>query len=406
MAFDTGPRRYTGREATVVAIWLRRIRLWVREFLRIMLVRRMRMLSPPQMLPKLGWLLVLGWACSICPQPLRAQEGVTAAISGHGSDIDSALQSSLNLSASAPSQSGKPTIEQVRRDRDRLNAVLRAFGLYEGRIDILVNGRPVAIDRPDAATALQAAFAEPLVHILFVPTFGPVYRVRSVQVMTGPNGETRTLSDSESGLSEQISGRLAMAETMARIEAAWLQQQRETGHALAAVIARTVALHAESHSVDVTLAVEKGPQAKLGSVRFAGLQRIEPDSLDQYVPFRPGDLYRPALIDRLRGTLQHLPFFQSVRVDLATALDDSGLLPVTVTVIERPPAARQLFLSGLMGTVVFGLSAAMVALTQLAAAGAPRFWDRHGRRINTATWVLLLASALLGLQRLLYLANA
>lgn len=329
-----------------------------------------------------------------------------AAVAGHGSDIDSALQNSLNLSAAASTQSETLMIEQIRRDRDRLDAVLRAFGLYEGHIDILVNERPVSIDRPDAAVALQAAFDEPRVHILFVPTFGPVYRVRSVQVTTGPSGETRTLSNAESGLSEQISGRLAMAETMARIEATWLQQQREAGHALAAVIARTVSLHAESHSVDVTLAVAEGPQARFGPVRFAGLQRIDPESLDQYVPFRSGDPYRPALLDRLRATLQHLPFFRSVRVDLATALDGSGLLPVTVTVIEKPPGARQLFLSGLMGMALFGLSAVMLALTQLAAAGASRFWERHGRQINMATWILLLASALLGLQRLLYLGNA
>jgi len=359
---------------------------------------------------KLGWLLAFGCAWLATPGPIQAQERTIAvAVAGHGSDIDSALQNSLNLSTAA-SQDWQPSraIDQIRVDRDRLNALLRAFGLYEGRIDVLVNDRPLSLDRPDASLALQGAFSEGSIRVLFVPMFGPVYRIRSVRVTagTGLDAETRTLSDAESGLPEQIDGRLAMAETMARIEATWLLREKEMGHALAAVVTRTVSPDADSHAVDVTLSVDDGPEVKLGPVQFKGLQRIDPDSLEQYVPFHSGDAYRPALIDRLRTALQHLPFFQSVRVDLATAPDASGRLPVTITVVEKPPGTRQLLLSGLMGAVIFGLSAAMLALSQLAAAAGRGFWERYGHRVRAATWILLIASALLGLQRLLYLGNA
>jgi hypothetical protein len=194
------------------------------------------------LLSKFGCLLVFGCACLAFPQHLRAQErGITVTVADRGSDIDAALQNSLNLSAAAPDGSEpNRAIEQVRLDRDRLNAVLHAFGLYEGRIDALMNGRPLDLDRPDAALDLRSALDEGQVRILFVPTFGPVYRVRSVRVMAGPNGETRTLSGGESGLGEQIGGRLAMAGTLAQIEATWLLRQKEAGHALAAVVDRTV----------------------------------------------------------------------------------------------------------------------------------------------------------------------
>lgn len=370
----------------------------------------MRTFSSLQLLSKVGWLLAFGCACLASPGQGRAQERTIAvAVAGHGSDIDSALQNSLNLSATASRDwQATQALDQMRIDRDRLNALLRAFGLYQGRIDVLVNERPLALDRPDAALALQSAFNDGSVRILFVPTFGPVYRIRSVRVTrgTGPDAETQTLSDAESGLPEQVGGRLAMAETMARIEGTWLLRQKETGHALARVVNRTVSPDADSPAVDVTLAVDEGPELKLGPVQFKGLQRIDPDSLEQYVPFRSGDSYRPALIDRLRTTLQHLPFFQSVRVDLAATPDASGLLPVTISVVEKPPGTRQLLLSGLMGAVIFGLSAAMLALSQLAAAGTRGLWERHGRQVRAATWILLIASALLGLQRLLYLGNA
>src|SRR5262249_32644726 len=159
-------------------------------------------------------------------------------------------------------------------------------------------------------------------------------------------------------------------ETLAKIESAWLWRQREAGRALAAAVTRSVSPHADSHAVDVTLGVDEGPQVKLGPVRFEGLQRIDPDSLEQYVPFRSGHPYQPAFIEHVRTALQHLPFFQSVRVDLARAPDVSGLLPVTITVVEKPPGTQRLFLSGLMGTIVFGLSAAMLVLSQLAGASA------------------------------------
>jgi len=86
--------------------------------------------------------------------------------------------------------------------------------------------------------------------------------------------------------------------------------------------------------------------------------------------------------------------------------DVSGLLPVAVTVVEKPPAMQRLLLSGLVGTVVLGLTAMMVAASLLAGAGAVPSWQRYGRQLSAATWIFLLASALLALQRLLYLGDA
>src|SRR5215470_4388503 len=108
--------------------------------------------------PKFGWLLALGCICLATPERLLAQEAaVTAAIASRGSDIDDALRSSLNLSALGlegldPGQA----VEQIRVDRDRLNAVLRAFGLYEGRVDVLVNEQPLDLDQPGAVPELRS----------------------------------------------------------------------------------------------------------------------------------------------------------------------------------------------------------------------------------------------------------
>jgi len=205
---------------------------------------------------------------------------------------------------------------------------------------------------------------------------------------------------------DRIRDKPASAEMLTQLETEWLQREQEAGRAFATVASRSMSPDTSSRVVDVTLFVQEGPQSRLGSVRFQGLQRIDSQSLAQYVQFQPGDPYRPEQINRLRTTLRSLPFFQSVRVDLANALDASGLLPVTVAVVEKPPEIQRLMLSGLVGTAVLGLTAIMVAVCLLAAAGAVPFWQRYGRQFRAATWIFLLTSGLLALQRLLYLGNA
>jgi hypothetical protein len=150
--------------------------------------------------------------------------------------------------------------------------------------------------------------------------------------------------------------------------------------------------------------MDAGSQVKLGALRFQGLWRNSPESLNRYVPFLVGDPYQPELIDRLRTALQRLPFFRSVRVELAGVPDVSGLFPVTVTVVEKPPAPRRLALSGFMGAIVLGLTATMLAASELARATALPFWQRRAVQFDVVLWGLLIVSALLALQRFLDLA--
>src|SRR5262249_21694974 len=137
-----------------------------------------------------------------------------------------------------------------------------------------------------------------------------------------------------------------------------------------------------------------------------GLQRIDPRFLEQYVPFRPADPYRPEHIDRLQTALKNLPFFRSVHVDLGSVPDVSGLIPVTIRVVEKPPEIQTLMLSGsgLVGTVVLGLTAVALAMSTLAGAAAFPSWQRYRRPLAAGTIALLLACALLAVQRLWYLA--
>jgi hypothetical protein len=163
-------------------------------------------------------------------------------------------------------------------------------------------------------------------------------------------------------------------------------------------------LDAVSRDVTVLLTVDEGPQVKLGTLRFRGLWRNNPESLNRSLPYQAGDSYQPELLDRLRAALQRLPYFQSVRVELAAAPEASGLYPVTVTVVEKPPDPQRLALSSTIGAITLGLTAMMLAVSQLAAVAALPFWQRHAGQVHAGIWGLLIASALLALQRFLDLA--
>src|SRR5262249_18759896 len=103
-----------------------------------------------------------------------------------------------------------------------------------------------------------------------------------------------------------------------------------------------------------------------------------------------------------------LPFFRSVQVDLGSAPDVSGLVPVTIRVIEKPPEIQTLMFSGsgLAGTIVLGLTAVALAMSTLAGAAAVPSWQRYRRPLAAGIVALLLACGLLAVQRLWYLAAA
>lgn len=156
--------------------------------------------------------------------------------------------------------------------------------------------------------------------------------------------------------------------------------------------------------VDVTLVASDGPQLSLGGVRFDGLRRLDAHLLQRYVPFRPGDPYQPELIDQLSAILQQLDLFQSVHIELE-APDSSGVLPVTVVATEKPPRTEHLPLLGSLGGGVLGLTAAMLAAYLFAGAAGASTLQPYHPYLRAICHSLLIVSAAIIVQRVLFLAN-
>ena len=220
-------------------------------------------------------------------------------------------------------------------DTDRLRAVLRSFGFYDGTVEIRIAG--MAPDDP----ALIETLGEPAEGAAPVPVQvaidpGPRYTIGRIEIH-GPEAGAALpaeINRDEIGLAPGDPARAAaVLSTQDRV----IAQLRNAGYPFAHLADREAVVDHATRTMDLTLAFEPGPYATLGTVTFEGSEGVDQAFLAQRVPFEPGEPYSPAQIDALRNDLSGLGVFSSVRVDPADALDENGRLPVTVTLADRAP---------------------------------------------------------------------
>jgi translocation and assembly module TamA len=92
-----------------------------------------------------------------------------------------------------------------------------------------------------------------------------------------------------------------------------------------------------TRAVRIQMPIDTGPRATLGAVRVSGLQTLSPALISNRVPWQPGDVYKPARLDRFRQQLGKLDVFETTRTVTADKIADDGSLPIELTVTEKPP---------------------------------------------------------------------
>lgn len=97
---------------------------------------------------------------------------------------------------------------------------------------------------------------------------------------------------------------------------------------------RVVADHA-TRTVSVTLQIDPGPFATFGSLDIVGLEEVEQAFVLNAVPWNRGDPFDAELLDKLRNRLIASKVFSTARVTTPRPPDETGSLPVTITVTER-----------------------------------------------------------------------
>ena len=243
--------------------------------------------------------------------------------------LDTALRASSQLEALRAKGPVDPLALVLRAQRDvaQLETVLQSFGYYQGRISITIDGR--ALDDPGLPDHMAASTAGAKAAVAISAELGPLYQI----------GEITLEGDLPDGLRERLgirSGAPAVAADVLAARGRLLDALREEGHALARVEEPVAFENRAQQVLDLTFKVEAGPRVELGEIRLLGLRVVNEPFVRNRLPVRPGERFRPSSIERARQDLLALGVFAGVTARPDERLDESGRLPLTFDVQERP----------------------------------------------------------------------
>ena len=257
------------------------------------------------------------------PQPYHVDMGSV----GDG-NMDATLKATsdlLTLRGTAP-VSPFGLIARARSDVDRLTTALQSFGYYECTVTIKVNGS--LLNNPGLAETLTALPKGSEAQVAVSFALGTLYHLGSIDIDGDlPEGVRSTL-----GLT---TGEPAVASAVLAGGARLQTALQERGYAFAKVDPPVAYEAAAAPVLDVRFHVTVGSKANIGEVRIDGLQRVHESLLRARLLLHTGDPYSPSAIEKARHDLLGLGVFSQVSLQIGSALDDTGGVPVTFKVRER-----------------------------------------------------------------------
>ena len=253
---------------------------------------------------------------------------VDFASTGNG-EVDATLKSSSDLSSLRTAAPVSPfgLIARARGDIDRLTTVLESYGYYRSAVAIKINGMP--LKDPGLRDALSALPKGTAARVEVAFTLGPLYHLGRVDI----DGELPEFARGALGLN---SGDAAVAGAVLAAGARLQSSLQEQGYAFAKVDAPIAYESAGAPVLDLSFHVETGSRVNVGGIHVEGLQRTHESLLRSTLRLHSGDPFRISAVERGRRDLLALGVFSQVTVQVGTAVDDSGGVPITFKVRERP----------------------------------------------------------------------
>ncbi|RUL76848.1 autotransporter assembly complex protein TamA [Dyella choica] len=258
--------------------------------------------------------------------PALSHAGVQLVVDGVDDPLKAAVVAGVGLSQYAAREVSEA---QVHRLYDRADAevgnALRPYGYYDAH----VTGK-IGQSGKDWRVTLHIAPGQPV-------------KVTSIDLRLDPAAAAlRPIRAARRGIEKLKDQRLD--------DAAYDSARDALNNALAAngyldakLTVRRVEVNRGEHSAAIHLAWDVGRRYRYGAVRFEGSQ-FQPDFLQRYVPFKPGDYFDQNQLLGLQQALNNADYFSVVNVmpEIPTAQD--GVVDVKV---QLAPAKRRIYTSGL-----------------------------------------------------------
>lgn len=243
-------------------------------------------------------------------------------------DIDATLKATSDLQSLRRTGAVSPfgLIARARGEIDRLKTVLEGFGYYQSSVSISVNG--LMVDNPALGEVLTSLPKGTKAQVVIHFTLGPLYHLGRIDI----DGDLPEDARNTLGLA---TGQPAVALTVLAAAARLQNALQEQGYAFAQVDPPAAYEATDGPSLDLRFHVVVGAKANIGEIHIEGLQRMHESLLRARLSVHTGDKFRPSAIEKARHDLLGLGVFSQVSVQIGTALDDRGGVPITFKFRER-----------------------------------------------------------------------
>jgi translocation and assembly module TamA len=257
------------------------------------------------------------------PQPYKVDLTAT----GDGT-LDGTLRATSELVALQKSAPVSPfgLIARARGDIDRLKTVLESYGYYQASIMVTIEGQPLT--SPTLGDALTALAKDKDAHVALTFNLGPLYHLGNVTI-------DGALPGSVAGALSLKPGAPAVAAYVLGAGARLLTALQEDGYAFAKVDAPVAYEDQTLPMLDVSFHVTTGERVNIGEIKIQGLGRVHEKFVRRRLIIHTGQPYKLSAIEAARRDLLSLGPFGTINVQMGTAVDATGGVPVTFVVTER-----------------------------------------------------------------------
>jgi translocation and assembly module TamA len=257
------------------------------------------------------------------PQPYKVDLTSTG-----NSEMNATLKATSDLITLRSSAPVGPfgLIGRARSDLDRLKTVLESYGYYQSYVAITIDG--LALDDPTLGEELTAKASRDDARVKITFSLGQIYHLRRIDI----DGE---LPKSVQGTLALTSGALAVASQVLAAGERLQTALEDEGYAFAKVDPPIAHEDPVNRVLDVSFHVVTGARVNIGEIRIRGLKRMNEPFVRKRLLVHKGEVYGASKIEKARKDLLALGVFTSVTVQVGTAADSAGQVPITFRVRER-----------------------------------------------------------------------
>ncbi|MFT5449413.1 MAG: translocation and assembly module TamA, partial [Gammaproteobacteria bacterium] len=262
--------------------------------------------------------------------------GVSYAVKLHGSaqdDLVDLLEKALKLYTLGHRKPASRARLRRRAESDMktATAVLRSEGYYKGEASFSISSAPAVAPASGGAGGSPVANAAAGEQGTEKPPESAAFAV-DVTIEPGPRftlaqfsiEPTVTAQGLEVVSAETLGislGSPAQAVVIVEAEAQAVVWLTDRGYPYAKFAGRTVVANLERHTLSVVSRVAPGPRVRFGEMKFEGLESVQAQYLQSYVPWEKNALYSRSAIEKFQTSLFSTNLFDSVSVQPSALIE-------------------------------------------------------------------------------------